>query len=79
MFEIEKCKLYNVVAFKTIDTQKWYTGTIITLYPPNSKCNNTSVCFFEINVSIAIEPQWYDDDAKLTYYIEDINNLILLE
>lgn len=79
MLEIEKCKLYNVVAFKTIDTQEWYTGTIVTLHPPNSKCNKTSIYFFEISVSIPIEPQWYSDDAKLTYYLEDISNLILLE
>ena len=79
MFEIEKCKLHSVVAFKTIDSQEWYTGVITTLYPPNSKCNDTSVYFFQINVSIPVEPQWYEDDAKTTYYLENITNLILLE
>ena len=70
-----KCKEGSIVAFKSKETNEWYTGRIQSLFRPNeSNVWSVSICVYE-----PISPQWYEDDDKTVYYYEDITNVMLLE
>lgn len=65
----------NVVAFKEKKRNKWFTGVISCIAPPNEK---RPEYFIIINLNVPIEPQWYDGEQTV-YYLDDICDLIILE
>ncbi len=73
-----KCKEGSIVAFKSKENEKWYTGYIQSLFKPNSKYNKSNVWSVSICVNFPVQIQWYEDD-KTVYYYEDITNVVLLE
>lgn len=74
-----RCKEGSIVAFKSKETNEWYTGRIQSLFEPNGKYNKSNVWNVSICVYEPINPQWYEDDDKTVYYYEDITNAVLLE
>lgn len=76
---LEKLKEGSIVAFKTKETQIWYTGEVRWLRPPNSQFNPKDEWYIHIELNVPIQPQWYEDGDKTNYYLEDIIDLKILE
>ena len=74
-----KCKEGSIVAFRSKETNEWYTGRVQMLYGPNSKYNKSDFWSVSICVYKPICSQWDGDDDKTVYYYEDITNAVLLE
>lgn len=76
----DKCKEHKtVVAFKPIDRNLWYTGIFNWLSKPSTKYNSDNYWKFSIEVILPINPQWTEDDDKLVYYYNEIQDIKILE
>lgn len=69
----------TIVAFKPKNIDEWYTGRFDYLSEPNTKYNNDEHWKFSIKVILPINPQWIEDDDKITYYYDEIENIILID
>lgn len=72
---LSNLKKNSIVAFKEKKRNKWFTGVVNCVLPPNEK---RTEYYIMINLNVPIDPQW-NDGEQTVHYIDDISDLVVLE